>query len=83
MEYCVGGDFATLLENYTYFDNKEARFYITELILAIESLHKIGIVHRDIKPGNILMDKNGHIKLCDFGLGKVERDIKKYNLKEN
>lgn len=44
------------------------RFYIAELVLAVESVHKMGFIHRDIKPDNILIDSEGHIKLTDFGL---------------
>ena len=44
------------------------RFYIAELVLAVESVHKMGFIHRDIKPDNILIDAEGHIKLTDFGL---------------
>ncbi|KAK7259290.1 hypothetical protein RIF29_24893 [Crotalaria pallida] len=47
-----------------------ARFYIAQSILAIESIHKHNYIHRDIKPDNLLLDKNGHMKLSDFGLCK-------------
>ena len=50
------------------FSLEEARFYIAETILAVEYVHTLGYVHRDIKPDNILLDKDGHIKLTDFGL---------------
>ena len=46
----------------------EARFYIAEVILAVENLHANGIIHRDIKPENILLSPSGHIVLCDFGI---------------
>jgi serine/threonine kinase 38 len=49
---------------------EEAKFYIAETILAVESVHKMDYIHRDLKPDNILLDKNGHIKLSDFGLCK-------------
>lgn len=68
MEYMIGGDFAAILENYVCLDESVARFYIAEIILALEMLHNLGIVHRDLKPDNILLDAAGHAKLTDFGL---------------
>jgi len=68
MDYVPGGDLMALLIKFGIFEKSLARFYIAELVLAIESVHKLGFIHRDIKPDNILIDKNGHIKLTDFGL---------------
>lgn len=68
MEYLPGGDLMNMLIKKDIFSIEEARFYIAETILAIEYVHSLGYVHRDIKPDNILLDKDGHIKLTDFGL---------------
>ncbi|XP_037655808.1 serine/threonine-protein kinase LATS2 [Choloepus didactylus] len=68
MDYIPGGDMMSLLIRMELFPEHLARFYIAELTLAIESVHKMGFIHRDIKPDNILIDLDGHIKLTDFGL---------------
>ncbi|TKR60057.1 hypothetical protein L596_029643 [Steinernema carpocapsae] len=68
LEFVPGGDLMTLLEREDFFCEKLARFYTAELTCAIEYVHKLGFIHRDIKPDNILIDKDGHIKLTDFGL---------------
>ncbi|KAI5890603.1 kinase-like protein [Schizophyllum commune H4-8] len=68
LEYMGGGDLLNLLIERDVFEEDFTRFYIAEMILAIESCHKHGFIHRDIKPDNFLFDPNGHIKLSDFGL---------------
>ena len=70
MEYLPGGDLMNQLIQRDIFDEDETRFYMVELVLAIESVHKLNYIHRDIKPDNILLDRQGHIKLSDFGLCK-------------
>lgn len=70
MEYCPGGDLGDYLEAEDCFSEHKARFYISEVILAIEDLHNRGIIYRDLKPDNIVLDKHGHVKLADFGLSK-------------
>ncbi|CAO2821612.1 unnamed protein product [Amaranthus hypochondriacus] len=70
MEYLPGGDMMTLLMRKDTLTEDDARFYVAETVLAIESIHKHNYIHRDIKPDNLLLDKYGHMKLSDFGLCK-------------
>ncbi|VFR01530.1 unnamed protein product [Cuscuta campestris] len=70
MEYLPGGDMMTLLMRKDTLTEDEARFYVGETVLAIESIHKHNYIHRDIKPDNLLLDRSGHMKLSDFGLCK-------------
>ncbi|KAL6556689.1 hypothetical protein OROGR_005977 [Orobanche gracilis] len=70
MEYLPGGDMMTLLMREDTLSENMAKFYIAQSVLAIESIHKHNYIHRDIKPDNLLLDKNGHMKLSDFGLCK-------------
>ena len=76
-EYMPGGEMFYHLHKEEYFKESKAKFYICEIILAIEHLHKNNIIYRDLKPENILLDENGHIKLTDFGLSKIVNDINK------
>uniref|UniRef100_W4VRQ2 non-specific serine/threonine protein kinase n=1 Tax=Corethrella appendiculata TaxID=1370023 RepID=W4VRQ2_9DIPT len=68
MDYYCGGDLLTLLSKFEdHLPEDMARFYIAEMILAIDSIHEIKYVHRDIKPDNVVLDASGHIRLADFG----------------
>ncbi|XP_011631696.1 serine/threonine-protein kinase greatwall [Pogonomyrmex barbatus] len=71
MEYMVGGDLKSLLGIYGFMEESMAAFYTAEVCLALEYLHSHGIVHRDLKPDNMLLSREGHVKLTDFGLSKI------------
>ncbi|XP_035846824.1 myotonin-protein kinase isoform X4 [Sander lucioperca] len=68
MDYYVGGDLLTLLSKFgDRIPEDMAKFYLAEMVMAIDSVHRLGYVHRDIKPDNILLTADGHIRLGDFG----------------
>lgn len=68
MEFLPGGDMMTLLMKKDTLMEEHAQFYVAETALAIQYIHKLGFIHRDIKPDNLLLDAKGHVKLSDFGL---------------
>ncbi|KAH9625327.1 hypothetical protein KSS87_003624 [Heliosperma pusillum] len=70
MEYCPGGDLHVLRQRQTgrCFTEQAARFYVAEVLLALEYLHMLGVIYRDLKPENILVREDGHIMLSDFDL---------------
>jgi len=68
MEYLQGGDLMNLLINKNTLPENDTKFYILEIICAVQSTHVRGYIHRDLKPDNILVAANGHVKLTDFGL---------------
>ena len=80
MEFLPGGDLMNLLILKDILKEEEAKFYICEIILAIEAIHNLDCIHRDIKPDNILIGKDGHIKLSDFGLAKIADNIFKEDI---
>ncbi|KAL6863809.1 hypothetical protein ACP4OV_016712 [Aristida adscensionis] len=70
MEFCPGGDLHTLRQKQPgkYFPEQAAKFYVAEVLLALEYLHMLGIIYRDLKPENVLVREDGHIMLSDFDL---------------
>ena len=70
-EFMQGGDMFYHMHDVQQFDNERTKFYIMEIVLALEFLHKNNMIYRDLKPENILLDDKGHIKLTDFGLSKI------------
>ena len=70
LDYCPGGDLSQYLEIEKQFDETKAKFYICEILLAIEALHERDIIFRDLKPDNVVLDEDGHALLTDFGLSR-------------
>ncbi|KAJ3201687.1 hypothetical protein HDU83_005408 [Entophlyctis luteolus] len=70
LDYMNGGELFYHLQKATVFPEEQAKFYVCELVCAIDFLHRHGIIYRDLKPENVLLDSNGHIALTDFGLCK-------------
>ncbi|CAM0951860.1 unnamed protein product [Alopecurus aequalis] len=70
MEFCPGGDLHTLRQRQPgkHFSEQAAKFYVAEVLLALEYLHMLGIIYRDLKPENVLVREDGHIMLTDFDL---------------
>jgi len=71
MDLCAGGELFYLLHQRGRLDPEAAKFYFAEILLGLEFIHSKGIVYRDLKPENVLIDIDGHAKLADFGLSKV------------
>ena len=71
LDFLNGGDLFTHITTTGKFKENRARFYTAEIVLALDHLHKNGIVYRDLKPQNIIIDSDGHVKLTDFGLSKT------------
>ncbi|CAB3399354.1 unnamed protein product [Caenorhabditis bovis] len=74
MEFVPGGELFSYLRATRSFSNSMARFYAAEVVSALEYIHNLGIVYRDLKPENLMLSKEGHIKLADFGFAKELRD---------
>lgn len=71
LSFINGGELFWHLQRDGKFSMDRSRFYIAELLTALESLHELNVIYRDLKPENILLDYQGHIALCDFGLCKL------------
>ena len=69
-EFCPCGDLAKVLAKKKKITEDEAKFYVAEVLLALEYLHSKNIMYRDLKPDNIIIGEDGHLKLTDFGLSK-------------
>lgn len=74
-EYVAGGELFTYLRNKGQFTAENTLFYICEIISVLGYLHQKKIVYRDIKPENLLLDSEGHLKFTDFGFAKVLEDM--------
>lgn len=70
LEYCCGGELFTLLRKEGHFNNDVALFYSVEVVLALEYMHSLNIVYRDLKPENLMISGDGHLKITDFGFSK-------------
>jgi len=73
MQYCAGGEFYRIIQTQPCrcLTEEQAKFYISEVVLALEYLHMMGFIYRDLKPENILVHESGHIMLTDFDLSKA------------
>lgn len=77
LDFLRGGDLFSRLSKEVMFTEDDVKFYLAELALALDHIHKLGIIYRDLKPENILLDTEGHISLTDFGLSKQPLDDSK------
>lgn len=75
MDFIEGGELFSLLRKSRRFPSPVAKFYASEVVLALEHLHSLDIIYRDLKPENILLDKHGHVKITDFGFAKEVPDV--------
>ena len=71
IDFLNGGELFFHLRKETRFRENRAKFYAAEIVLALECLHQNGIIYRDLKPENVILDQFGHLKLTDFGLSKL------------
>jgi len=77
LPFLRGGELFIHLRKNKIFDENRARFYGAQIALALDHLHKLGIIYRDLKPENILMDESGYLKITDFGMAKIVKKMRK------
>lgn len=77
LEYLSGGELIKHIRKSIFMSEENTRFYLAEIVLAVENLHERGIIYRDLKPENILIGRDGHVKLIDFGFAKCMKDLTK------
>ncbi|KAL3692536.1 hypothetical protein R1sor_006187 [Riccia sorocarpa] len=82
LEYCVGGDLLTLLKQDARLPEESIHDFARDLLQALQFLHSKGVIYCDLKPSNILLDENGRLKLCDFGLARRLGDISKNSVQQ-
>lgn len=74
LEYCPGGELFFYLQKIGRFKESAAKFYAANILLALRHLHEKKILYRDMKPENVLVDRDGYLKLTDFGLSRENVD---------
>ena len=77
MDYLKGGDLRFHLTRHIHFSEEQSRFFICNLLIALEYIHSQDIIHRDIKPENLVLDENGYTRITDFGIAKKKSDVNK------
>ena len=77
MDYLKGGDLRFHLTRHIHFSEEQSRFFICNILIALEYIHSQDIIHRDIKPENLVLDKNGYVRITDFGIAKRKSEKNK------
>ena len=85
MEFVNGGELFYQLHMYNRngFEQNRAKFYAAQIVLALDHMHKEGVVYRDLKPENILIDSEGYLRITDFGLSKISKQTTKKDSNNN
>lgn len=76
IDFLPGGELIKVIKSNVFMSEADTKFYIAEIVLGVEKLHDMNIIYRDLKPENVLLDEEGHIKLIDFGFAKRLNDIR-------